>query len=426
MPVDTVRAAEDLMEITGPFIEPDERKAAYDTLVARYTEKVDGFIANNAAFAEAGVKDYEDYKALSRKAQFRDYQAGPEMYVDTAGEKGNSSVSVSTDESGGAIFITGEGEDGAGPFVYDPETDYTLTAPEQYIMDDFMGELIGYFNLRMDFLHMMIGGEIPKDIPASEDAGGSVYDTIAKNYEPDGEPYRTDAQTARIREMLATGEVYGVLPEIVVHSVSDMMIPLMALILVLTAFLLTPIITGDRMTGVQALQFSSKAGRRVLTAQLGAMLIATLVVTTIALVCAGGVMYFLGWQHFVDTSINSFMTEYMGRFWFKGTFGQYLLCMAGLAYVLAFAHAFVCFLISKQSRQYISMLLALVPWVALFAVFLYFLLNNPFAFMSSDMSVGSVIGIPYIEVWIGAALLVGSFLIATRSLKESRRRDVPY
>jgi hypothetical protein len=302
--------------------------------------------------------------------------------------------------------------------------DYTLTEAEQNLVDNnFMGEQIGYLGLRMEFLDNMIGSGVPGDSDASED--GSVYDGIEKNYGPGGTTFEADAQTARYREILTSGEVYDILPEAVGYSVSDMMIPLMALILVLTAFLFAPLITGDRMTGVQALQFSSKAGRRVLTAQLGAMLATTFAVTTAALAGAGGVMFFLGWRNFVDASLNSFMAEWLGRFWFEGTFGQYLICMAGLAYVLSFAHAFVCFLISKRSRQYISMLLALAPWVALYTIFLYFLLNRPFAFVSASMaSIGSAVGIPYIEVWISAALLIGAFLLARLSLMKSRGTDL--
>jgi hypothetical protein len=132
----------------------------------------------------------------------------------------------------------------------------------------------------------------------------------------------------------------------------------------------------------------------------------------------------LGWSSFLDVRLNSFLSGWDGRFWFGGTFGRYLLAMAGLAFLLVLVHAFACFMIAKHSRQYLSMLLALVPWTALYAAFLYFLLNMPFAFESADLNLGSASGVPYLEVWVSVAAAAAALLLAQLTLKRNRTADL--
>lgn len=215
---------------------------------------------------------------------------------------------------------------------------------------------------------------------------------------------QTAVQQKRIDDLIQNRKMDGIMPYEAMGNINEYSCWAITFILLSVLILLAPVVTHDRLTNMQQLQWSSKQGRKVLGTQLGAVLLSTTILVIIELVILIGAYSTLGTQFFWNNPIHTF--EYAQIFWFDLTYGQYVICMIGIAIILSLGMAGIAFVISRYSRHYISLLFKVVPVFVIFALFTNVALTEGLFDFTSMLS--QITGIAGIEVWSA----VGIFLIA--------------
>ena len=157
--------------------------------------------------------------------------------------------------------------------------------------------------------------------------------------------------------------------------------------------------------------------------QLWAMLFAAFLVSVIEITVVFGLLIKSGWSHFLDSGLNGFSKWTYN--WFPGNYRQFLIVIAVLMITVSLATAMLTFLFSKICKNYISLLLYMIPMSALLAFVCYRTFQHPFAITGDYMrSLYQIIPIPYIEAYIcGALLLIGVFVSAV-VLKVQKREEI--
>ncbi|MDE7423633.1 MAG: hypothetical protein K2N51_08075 [Lachnospiraceae bacterium] len=230
------------------------------------------------------------------------------------------------------------------------------------------------------------------------------YD-IRYQYFEEKKENKTAVQQKRIDDLIQNRKLDGIMPFGAMGNINEYSRWEITFILLSILILLAPVVTRDRLTNMQQLQWSSKQGRKVLITQLGAVLLSTAILVIIELVIFIGVYSTLGTQFFWNNPIHTF--EYAQIFWFDLTYGQYVICMIGITIVLSLGMAGIAFVLSRYSRHYISLLFKVVPVFVIFALFINVALTEGLFDFTSMLS--QITGIAGIEVWSA----VGIFLIAT-------------
>ena len=143
--------------------------------------------------------------------------------------------------------------------------------------------------------------------------------------------------------------------------------------------LLCPTLVRDRMRGPRAMQWASRRGRPILTAQMAAALCSALVLTIVNLVIYAIPFLAQDPLRFRDCGLGG-IWEWSAP-WFDWTYGAYLMVLAGLILALSLAAAGLTVFLSQYSGSYIAMLLKALPlFAAVGAVLGSWLLDKPFTF----------------------------------------------
>jgi len=135
---------------------------------------------------------------------------------------------------------------------------------------------------------------------------------------------------------------------------------LAVLVTLVTLILVSSLITSDRASRVNWLQYSSWHGRRVFCKQFIAVIISAVGATTILVAVFAGILAARAEVHvFWNNGINSFMGATFH--WLSITFGQYVLLMVGIMYVLSVAVASLAFVLSRFSSNMIRLVFKIIP-----------------------------------------------------------------
>jgi hypothetical protein len=254
-----------------------------------------------------------------------------------------------------------------------------------------------------------------------------VYENYAAVLENiDTQSWVDDAnEKARIMELAGGEELMNIMPPYgFLPATGEVFLYLAVMILLTNCILFAPVITRDNMSGMRALQYSSKAGRKTLNAQLCAMLAAAAVIAVIEIALTFAVFLQGTWGSFLDAGVHSFFNPYSYS-WFSGTFGQWLLCCALLILVVSLAATFFVFILSKVSKNYISLLLGLVPVAAVLVLICVLLFTQPFLItVESHNGLYQYLPIPFIEAYVGGLLLLASATGTVILLKRQKRAEI--
>jgi len=398
-PADFVAVAADMTERYGPTLDDEERADAESTLLSEYEAEIAEAIRSNPLFAAADVKNYEDYLALQGRA--------------FPGEKGvtTSDDGVSTDLVTGVEVETLDMEQ----MEIQEETAWeSLTPPQKELLEsDFMGSVFGFANSKARCLEELL-------LPS--------YDNLDNHYKTEmSEPFiMTEQETVRYQEIHAAGEDKSTMPQDVVSSVNHLAAILAILLIAVVCILFAPVITRDNTAGIRHLQNTSKIGRKIMRRQLVVMMISAFALTTLVLFVAGVFSIQNYYAPFLDCGVDStFAYSAGGHHWFSTTLSGYMGCLAALIYGLVFAATLIVFFLSKNSSNFISLLLKLIPAAALLSGAAYAILIETFAFRSVDSrGISSLIPIPHIEVYAVIFLIALGALITGISLRRYRRSDM--
>ena len=193
------------------------------------------------------------------------------------------------------------------------------------------------------------------------------YDTLAEGEEPEiwggrvGE-YSPAHQPSirRVEEVRAAG-VFGFLPSAAINS-ADNFFHYFAIWCVFSAvLLLSPTLVRDQLRRTRAMQWTSRRGRGVLNAQMGAALLSGVLLTLLNCAVYLGPFLATGALRFWECSLISVWNAEFP--WFDWTYGQYLLILLGLTFLLTLAASGFTVVLSQFSGSYVAMLLKAIPLI---------------------------------------------------------------
>lgn len=383
---DSVAVSRDLIELCGPTLEPEELEGAVEILSERYIKELEQVILENPLFAKAGVTDYISFFRLENKIELSFLE--PEMLQDKEYLAQNY------------------------PY-FDIDNDYTLTPAEREICDQGL-----VFNVTAAIKYNTISNSFPvlwEQISFYKEA--FIDELWGYNIPAFGKE--------RIKEIHENDDMRNILPGYGIYHLKMFFPALAIMILLALCILLAPVITKDNMSGLISLQYSSKTGRKILSRQLAAVIFTAFIVALINIAAVFGFFIKTVLHTFLKSGLNSFTDPFSYSF-FKGNFGQYLIAVSILIIVFSIASAMFIFFLSKLSKNYISLLLALVPTGTLLAALCYSIFKDPFAITSSgyQTTLYPIIPIPYVEVYIVAALFIIGIVLVSILLKKANKVEV--
>lgn len=193
------------------------------------------------------------------------------------------------------------------------------------------------------------------------------YDTLAAGEAPEfwgGEvgEYSPAHQPSiqRVEDVRAEG-VFGFLPSAAINS-ADNFFHYFAIWCVFSAvLLLSPTLVRDALRRTRAMQWTSRRGRGVLNAQMGAALLSGVLLTLLNCAVYLGPFLTTGALRFWDCSLVSVWNAEFP--WFDWTYGQYLLVLLGLTFLLTLAASGFTVVLSQFSASYVAMLLKAIPLI---------------------------------------------------------------
>ena len=139
-----------------------------------------------------------------------------------------------------------------------------------------------------------------------------------------------------------------------------------ALIFILCGLIVLPLPVGNRVSGVTAMQYSTRTGRRVIFAQSGGAILNTLLVNA-AVDGWFTAIFFLRAKntlHLWNCPMN--LCSYPRILWLDLTFGQFVWLSYGKVLLLSLALTGILFVLSHLSRNYLPALALAIPSVILF------------------------------------------------------------
>lgn len=189
--------------------------------------------------------------------------------------------------------------------------------------------------------------------------GGSALDWGGE-INSDDYPAAHVASVRRIEAMERAG-VYGFLPNTVVNN-TDSFFHYFAIWCVFSAvLLLSPTLVRDALRCTRAMQWTSRRGRGVLNVQMGAALLSGALLTLFN--CAAYLWPFLSTGALRFRNCPLFSVWNITYPWFNWTYGQYLLALLGLTFLLTLAASGFTVVLSQFSGNYVAMLLKAVPLI---------------------------------------------------------------
>jgi len=402
----TIHVFSEVINIIGPKLDPtkpDRFKEAVSAIEEGYISRFNEEIRGNPVFEEAGITDYESYRVLHSKNEYRDVE---QWVIDELG-----------------IDFINQGKRRHFP-PFDSEMDYSLTPAEEAIFNSLVlwridanrmlmeieFQLFGYADFRLDLIDNMFNDPQAFESYVNE----NVFHNLAwHGVAPDG--------LNKIREIYHSDAILYLVPEL---RIEGALYHLTVLILGSVFILAAPVITRDNMSGVRGLQYSSKTGRKALTIQFIAVIVSALVVITA--IVGGLLSLYLStvMRPFLDSGLHSILNPNMFN-WFTGTFLQYYLLVGLMLIGFALVITMLLFVISKISKNYITMLLISIPLIVLMFNLAMPLFRYPFAIFTSDgFTFYRLIPVPFIEAYILIALFLAAAITSGSLLMKQNHAEI--
>lgn len=223
----------------------------------------------------------------------------------------------------------------------------------------------------------------------------------------------------RVEDIIKNQKRDGILPYEIMGNAFEYWSWVSVFIVLSVMVLLAPIVTKDELTGVRSLQYTAKRGRTILRTQFLASLVSAVGIIILELFFFGLLFARLGTWHFWNHSIVSFF--YGKVYWFDLSFGQFLLCILLIIVLFAAGAAGSAFFFSVFSRNYISLMLKIVPAF----VFIGYLSNACISFLFDfENPLYMLTEIKGVEIFAGViVLMIGALLSGTALKCKSKISD---
>lgn len=217
----------------------------------------------------------------------------------------------------------------------------------------------------------------------------------------------------RLREMVENGENLGIICVDTFDSTIRYTVRLAILLMLGTLVLVSPLLTSDRHSKIHYLQFSSRKGRKLIYGQLTAMVLSSVVLTTLMLLVFCGIFSLNGTGVFWNTYIGSDF-NYMFPV-FRLTYGQYILIIIALMYILTMGTAMLAFVLSRFSHNLITLVIKLIPAFTMLAYLCVLIFDRIFHMGHTLYKLTQVVGTEaYICCIISAIALMAALWVSRR------------
>lgn len=204
-----------------------------------------------------------------------------------------------------------------------------------------------------------------------------VYENRYQVYEGRMSEY-TKKQQARLQELIEGKGLDGMMAYEALENAQEYWRWAAILLLIGVVILTAPMITRERLTGVETLQFSSKRGRRIVVNQYMAVMLSAIFFIAVGITVLYGLYAKNGVGFFWNNPINSFY--YSEIYWYDMTYGQYVLCLLTIIICYIIGMVGITFALSCHSKNYISLMLKLVPVLILVCVLMFCTITWLFSF----------------------------------------------
>lgn len=234
----------------------------------------------------------------------------------------------------------------------------------------------------------------------------------------------TDFARQRIDTIIENQDYLNIMPWCAFSTTRTYFGWLAIMVALATTVLIMPIVAVDRMRNVQSVQYSSKIGRRLMFWQIVAVMLSSILITTLLLVIFGGIYFYWSGVHFFwNHNIFSFTHQFVALFNF--TFGQYVIALVGITYAVGLASALLTLVISRFSRNLMIGTIKIIPLFAGLAAFAVILNSSgasaPFHMAHRFYMWTNIVGI---EAIVCAMLVVLSLVAALAIALRERRVDM--
>lgn len=250
-----------------------------------------------------------------------------------------------------------------------------------------------------------------------------AFDSIKESYNGAPAVYEhsisdldSSIEKKRLREILESEQYLSIMHYQVIEN-TFAYITLFGILAVLSIVVfISPLLVSDTMSGVYLLQYTSKRGRKVLQSQLIATLISAFLLLSLETTIATMIYSLNGTHVFWNNGMNSFLGFF--DFWFDVNFGQYVIFNAAMVYIISMGAALFAFVLSKLSRNYISLILKLIPMFVAMVFLCNKIFDSSFTMQNSLYRMTGIIAIEPIACCI--VLLAGVLLYLLISRRESK------
>jgi hypothetical protein len=191
-----------------------------------------------------------------------------------------------------------------------------------------------------------------------------------------------------LTEVLDGREYEGLLHGCIFWGVTDLFRHVTVILLMASLILHSPLVTTDRVRNMRCLQFHTRLGRRVVVRQFTATLFSAVILTTIVLAAVGAYLASIGAFAYLGEGITSHRVHFGPGSIAAGftpiTFGSYILVLAGLCYGFSIGAAAIGFILSRFSRNMISLAIKTLPVFIAMAFLHSFLLPDRWNWLMLD------------------------------------------
>ncbi len=230
-------------------------------------------------------------------------------------------------------------------------------------------------------------------------------------------PEQTPAEQRRAAELAAGPGVSGIFPEECTRNLSEYMCWAGVFAVLSTAILLTPNGAQANLSRTSAEQWTTRTGRRTVWYQFAAALLSAAGLFLLEYLIFGSIYTASGAGFFWDSPTQSFLSNM--RFCFDLTYGQYVLCLLGMALLLMLGTAGLAFVLSHSSTNHVSAILKVLPLAAAEMFGMSAVLSCPFTDWNTLYQEVRVMGIEAMAC--GLILAIGLAAGAAFALQRARK-----
>ena len=185
----------------------------------------------------------------------------------------------------------------------------------------------------------------------------------------------SEAEYNRLTQIRDSGELTSIMTQHTLFHAWRYARGLAMLVVLVTLIMVSSLVTSDRANRVNWLQYSSRQGRKIFGKQFLAVLISAVVVTTILVIVFAAVFAAMtGMYAFWNNGINSFMGATFH--WLSITFGQYVLLMVVVMYMISIGAAAFAFILARFSTNMIRLMFKIIPLFTVLVVLSNRVLDN--------------------------------------------------